>query len=173
MKKIKHTIALTLLFFVSFMGTAGSDRPVHEIHSMMIYNFIKYIQWPGYDSSQDFIIGVIGDDDVYNTLNTWYGGKLRGDKKFVVKRYTNINEISGSHIIYVGSNQSKAFDAIQAKITGYPTLTITDGPGLAAKGSSINFKMVENKLAFELNQKAIDKANLKVSGQLAAMAILI
>lgn len=171
MKKLISTFALSMLLFTSI--NAGSDRPLHEIHSMMIYNFIKYIQWPGYDSSQDFVIGVIGEDDVYNTLNTWYNGKVRGDKKFLVKKFNSPNDITGCHIIYVGKKEGTSFDAINRKITGYPTLTITDTPGLGVKGSSINFKTVDDKLAFELNQKAIDKANLKVSGQLAAMAIMI
>jgi len=33
--------------------------------------------------------------------------------------------------------------------------------------------MVDNKLKFELNQKAIEASNLKVSGALCSMAILI
>lgn len=173
MKSFKKVVVLVLLFVSAFSGNAGTDRPAHEIHSMMIYNFIKYIQWPGYDSSQDFVIAVIGDDDVYNTLNGWYNGKVRGDKKFTVKKFNSVEEITGCHIIYVGKSKAKAFDDINSKITGYPTLSITDAPGLGAKGSAINFKTVNNKLAFELNQKTIDKANLKVSSQLSAMAILI
>ncbi|MEQ8575456.1 MAG: YfiR family protein, partial [Fulvivirga sp.] len=110
MKKLISTFALSMLLFTSI--NAGSDRPIHEIHSMMIYNFIKYIQWPGYDSSQDFVIGVIGEDDVFNTLNTWYNGKVRGDKKFLVKKFNSANDITGCHIIYVGKNQGKSFDAI-------------------------------------------------------------
>ncbi|MEQ8926930.1 MAG: YfiR family protein [Fulvivirga sp.] len=173
MKKLQITFALTLLLVASLTGQAGSDRPVHEIHSMMIYNFIKYIQWPGYDSSQDFVIGVIGDDNVYSTLTTWYDGKVRGDKKYAVKKFSSVNDITGCHIIYVGKNEGKSFESIQRKLAGYPTLTITDAPGLGQKGSAINFRTVNNKLVFELNQKTVDKANLKVSGQLAAMAILI
>jgi hypothetical protein len=173
MKKFKTTLALFIIFFITFIGNAGNERPVHEIHSMMIYNFIKYIQWPDYDSSQDFIIGVIGEDDVYNTLSTWYDGKLRGDKKFSVKKYNSIAEIGNAHIIYVGKNEGRSFGAIQQKIKGTSVLTITDNPGLGEKGSAINFKTVNSKLAFELNQKTIDQSNLKVSGQLSAMAILI
>jgi hypothetical protein len=50
---------------------------------------------------------------------------------------------------------------------------ITDKNGLGAKGSSINFKVVDNKLKFELNSKAIEASNLKVSGALSSMAIII
>jgi len=52
-------------------------------------------------------------------------------------------------------------------------LTVTDGNGLGQKGSCINFKVVDGKLKFELNQAVIGTSNLKVSSQLSSMAILI
>ena len=53
------------------------------------------------------------------------------------------------------------------------TLVITDKAGLGEKGSGINFKNVDNKLKFELNQRAVEASNLKVAGALSSMAILI
>jgi len=52
-------------------------------------------------------------------------------------------------------------------------LTITDGNGLGQKGSCINFKVVDGKLKFEMNQGTLTGSNLKVSSQLSSMAILI
>ena len=171
-------LGITLLFaWVGFAAVASAgktvrdDRPIHEIHSMMIYNFVKYIQWP--DNSQEFIIGVMGNDEVYNTLKTWYDGKVRGNKKFIIKKYNSPAEIQESHILYVGNSTINQFTAIKNKVGSASTLIITDKPGMGAKGSGINFKTVNNKLAFELNQSAIEKSDLKVSSQLTAMAILI
>ncbi|MEL7004578.1 MAG: YfiR family protein, partial [Bacteroidota bacterium] len=41
------------------------------------------------------------------------------------------------------------------------------------KGSCINFRIVNNRLKFELNQQAIQKSQLKTASQLTSMAILI
>ncbi|ELR72698.1 hypothetical protein C900_01077 [Fulvivirga imtechensis AK7] len=171
MKTVK-TLFLALLLIAFLQPVQAQNRPLHEIHSMMIYNFIKYIQWPDHSDSEDFVIGVIGDDEVYGTLNAWYGGKLRGNKKFVIRKFSSPGEINGCHILYVAKESSKEFDAIKSKTTS-STLIITDKPGMGEKGSGINFRTVNNKLAFELNQKAIEQSQLKVSGQLASMAILI
>lgn len=168
----KHLL-LTLLILVLLQPAQAQNRPLHEIHSMMIYNFIKYIQWPDHSNGEEFVIGVIGDNEVYSTLNTWYGGKLRGNKKFIIKKFGSPTEISGCHILYVAKESSKEFEAIKSKVTSSSTLIITDKPGMGEKGSGINFRTVDNKLAFELNQKAIEQSQLKVSGQLASMAILI
>ena len=74
---------------------------------------------------------------------------------------------------FIDRSKSGEFDAINTKMKGKGTLIITDKNGLGEKGSAINFKTVDNKLKFELNQKAIETSNLKVSGSLTSLAILI
>jgi hypothetical protein len=76
-------------------------------------------------------------------------------------------------VLYIDKSKSAEFESANNKVKGKGTLVITDKNGLGEKGSSINFKMVDNKLKFELNQKAIEASNLKVSGALSSMAILI
>lgn len=170
MKKIKALILVALL-------TSGSvfaqERPIHEVYSMMVYNFTRYVQWPNEAGAGEFVIGVVGNSEVYNTLNAWYGGKARGTRTYAIKKFNSAAEISDCHVLYIDKTKSAEFDAISTKVKGKGTLVITDKNGLGAKGSSINFKTVDNKLKFELNQKAVESSNLKVAGSLASMAILI
>jgi hypothetical protein len=140
---------------------------------MMVYNFTKYVQWPDHDASGEFVIGVIGNADVYKTLTGWYGGKPKGSKTYVIKKFTSASEVGDCHVLFIDKAKSGEFDEVNSKIKGKGTLVITDKNGLGEKGSSINFKTVDNKLKFELNQKAIEASNLKVSGALSSMAILI
>ncbi|MDQ3112010.1 MAG: YfiR family protein, partial [Bacteroidota bacterium] len=60
---------------------------------------------------------------------------------------------------------------ITARLKGKATLLVTEQPGLAKKGSAINFVVVENRQKFELNQNNAEKNNLKVSSSLLALAI--
>ena len=170
MKKINVLVVAALLISGSVFS---QDRPVHEVYSMMVFNFTKYVQWPDHAASGEFVIGVVGNADIYNTLNGWYGGKPRGSKTYIVKRFNSAAEVTDCHVIYIDKSKSADFDLVNDKVKGKGTLVITDKSGLGEKGSGINFKTVDNKLKFELNQKAIETANLKVSGALSSMAILI
>jgi hypothetical protein len=172
--KLLRFIALAgiLTLPVSQMALA-QERPIHEVYSMMVYNFTKYVQWPDHDASGEFVIGVIGNSDVYNTLNSWYGGKPRGSKTYVIKKFSSVSDVTECHVLFLDKGKSSEFEAVNMKVKGKGTLVITDKNGLGEKGSSINFKTVDNKLKFELNQKAIETSNLKVSGALSSMAILI
>ena len=170
MKCIKLCV---FLLVVAFQGKAQQERPTHEMHAMMLYNFIKYIQWPNEGESGEFIVGVMGEDDVLGTLKTWYDGKPKGVKKYAIRKLTSAAEAAECAVVYLGKNKSREFDNIKNATTGKPVLTITDSSNLGQKGSCINFKVLDGKLKFELNQGSVNSANLKVSGQLSSMAIVI
>jgi hypothetical protein len=172
MKKIM-SLAVAILLISGNAFAQTSERPIHEVYSMMVFNFTRYVQWPDQATGGEFVIGVVGNADVFNTLNGWYGGKARGAKTYVIKKFNSAAEVTDCHVVYIDKSKSYEFDAINSKVKGKGTLVITDKNGLGEKGSSINFKTVDNKLKFELNQKAIETANLKVSGSLSSMAILI
>ena len=161
------------MLMVVAINVTAQERPTHEIHAAMLFNFIKYIQWPNEGEGGEFVVGVIGDDNVFNTLNQWYNGKPKGSKKYVIKKLSSADESSSCQVVYVGKSKSKDFDNIKTSIEGKSILTITDGNGLGQKGSCINFKVIDGKLKFELNQTTVTSSNLKVSTQLSSMAILI
>jgi hypothetical protein len=172
MKTAKVLLA-GMIMMVGSMAVSAQDRPMHEVYSMMVFNFVKYIQWPAGDNSKDFVIGVVGNTEIYNTLTAWYGGKPKGNKTYVIKKFNNAAEVTDCQAIFIDRSKSNEFAAIEEKVKGKGTLVVTDRSGLGAKGSCINFKTVDDKLRFELNQQAIEASNLKVAGALASMAIMI
>jgi hypothetical protein len=171
MKTLKAVLT-GLIMMVGSMAFA-QERPMHEVYSMMVFNFVKYVQWPASDNSKEFVIGVVGNGDIYNTLTAWYGGKPKGNKTYVIKKFNSASEVTDCQVIFIDSSKSKEFDAINGQVAGKGTLVVTNGRGLGSKGSCINFKTVDEKLRFELNQQAIAASNLKVAGALTSMAIVI
>lgn len=167
-------IAVFSLFSIFFVGVAlgQTEKPIHEIHAAMIYNFMKYIQWPD-DAGGDFIVGVLGEDNVFNTLKSYYDGKPKGTKKYSIRKLADASEAANCQVVYIGKNKSKEFDNVKNATAGKSILTVTDSFNLGKKGSCINFKVIDDKLKFEINQSSMNSAALKVAGQLSSMAILI
>lgn len=171
MRKLATTLAILAMFSMSAM--AQTEKPLYEIHAAMIFNFLKYIQWPDEGAGGEFVVGVMGEDDVFNTLKGYYDGKPKGSKKYVIKKLSDASEASACSVVYLGKNKGKEFDNIKNAVTGKSVLTITDSFNLGKKGSCINLKVIDGKLKFEINQASVSAASLKVSGQLTSMAILI
>src|SRR6186997_2988158 len=129
MKKIKILVAALLISGSAF----SQERPMHEVYSMMVFNFTKYVQWPDHNASGEFVIGVIGNADVFNTLNSWYGGKPRGSKTYVIKKFNSAAEMTDCSVVFIDKTKSGEFEGVKAKINGKGTLLITDKNGLGVR----------------------------------------
>jgi len=171
MKMIQRTLAVLFVFSSTFLY--AQDKPVHEVYGAMVYSFTRYVQWPDHAEGGEFVIGIVGNADLHAILNSWYGGKPRGGKTYVIKKFNSAAEITNCHVVFIDRSKSNEFDAVNNKVKGKGTLVITDKAGLGEKGSGINFKSIDNKLKFELNQRALEASNLKVASALTSMAILI
>ncbi|MBK6265201.1 YfiR family protein [Marivirga sp. S37H4] len=174
MKKIYQLVIIFIAMNVLVITPElKAQRPMHEIHSMLIFNFIKYIDWPDAAKSGDFIIAVYGDDDVYEQLNKFYSNRpIKGQSAQIIN-VSSVEELSSAHVIYLSGSKSRDFESLQTKFSGKPTLLITDKSGLGKKGSCINFREVGGKLKFEINQASFDSNQLKISNQLVTMGIMI
>ena len=168
----KYVISICIMAS-GFLATAQEEKPLYEIHSAMLFNFMKYIQWPNESEAGEFILGIFGEDDVFNTMKTRYDGKAKGTKKYVIRKLANAAEAANCNVVYLGRSKNREFENIKIATTGKHILTITDSANLGQKGSCINFKVINEKLKFEINNASITEADLKVSSQLTSMAIVI
>src|SRR5260221_10613909 len=98
--KTARTLVVAALMIMSG-STFAQDRPLHEVYSMMVFNFIKYVQWPDHDKTGEFVIGVVGNNEVYNTLTTWYGGKRKGKKMNLINKFHHSPGQNQFHFLYL------------------------------------------------------------------------
>ncbi|ADR21261.1 hypothetical protein MATR_11100 [Marivirga tractuosa] len=172
MKRISRVLIVIALMVIGFNLKSG-ERPMHEIHSMLMFNFIKYVEWPTETKSGNFVIAVVGDENVASTIQNFYAKRTVKGQSVKVVNVDNVSAVNNAHVLYLSSNKSREFEAAQEKFAGKSTLTITDKNGLGKKGSCINFQEINGKLRFEINQESIKGSNLKISNQLTSMGILI
>ena len=167
---MKKVVVITLFFA---LGWSASYAQSYKLHPLYVFSFTRYVQWPDAYNQGDFEIVVLGDSPITEELQKMAQVKKVGDRAIKVTKVNGISEIKKCNILFVPNNKSSQIGEIIAKIGSQPILIITEEPGLTAKGSDINFVTKDGKLAFELNQAAINKQNLKVSNELTRLAILI
>lgn len=174
MKRHNHfNMKKTFVLFLFVLSFSISHAQNYKLHSLFIFSFTRYIQWPDSHSQGDFEIVVLGDTPLTDELKVMAQAKKVGDRSIKVTRINNIAELKKCNILFVPSGKSAQIADILGKVEAEPILIVTEEAGMAAKGSNINFITKEGKLAFELNQTALTKQNLKVSNELSRLAILI
>jgi hypothetical protein len=145
----------------------------YNLKAAFIYNFTKYIEWKESGEQNEFIIGVIGSSPISDPLAELVKSETVDNKKITIKRFNKPADITFCHILFISQNSSIPLDDILAKTTGKGILIISEQDGYAEQGTGINFVIVNRKLKFEANVKAINAAGLTASSQLLKLAIII
>lgn len=145
-----------------------------KIKAMFLYNFTKYIEWPSAYKEGNFVIGVLGNNaNLMAELNKMAAQKTAGTQKFEIRSLSSVDGASKCHIVYIQPDKGGELPEVIGKLKGKSALIITEKPGLARQGAAINFVVQENKTKFELNKGNAEKYNLKVSSNLASLAIVV
>lgn len=145
----------------------------YQLHSVYIYSFIRYIQWPETKTSEKFVIGVMGDSPLMSHLQGMAETKKAGARDIIIRRFESAKDVSGCNILFISKELGAQLPELIKRVGKTGTLLITEEEGLAHQGSNINFVTRSGKLTFELNKAAMERAALKVSSELARLAIII
>jgi len=167
MKKICIVLVLIAISLFTGFSQVGS---VSQAQSMFIYNFSRLIQWPTGSNTGEFVIGVFGDNEVFNSLSAFVANKKVGTQAIVVKKFDDPQSISRCQILFVGDAKISKFPEVISRIQGFNSLVITEKRGMINSGSAIDFILVEDKLKFVMNSENAAKYNLTVSKSLEDMA---
>ncbi len=146
-------------------NTGGKD---YELKASFLYRFVDYVVWKNYSKNQTFNIAVLEDSPITNELQS-----MAKNKKMLIKEYKTLKDIRFCNILFVPYNCSVPIETILAEYAGKPVLIVTEQNGYGRKGAQMNFVMVENKLKFEVNLKAINKAGIGISSFLLQHAIIV
>jgi hypothetical protein len=169
-KPMKRYITLSLIsIFFSFAAKAQLGD--YKSHTVYVYNFTKYIQWPASYQNGDFVIAVFGTSPITSQLRNATANKTVGTQKIVVKQVNGLAAVENPHILFVPNLQSANLAAIKQKLAGKSTLIVTEKTGLAKQGSHINFILRDGKWRIEMNADQVEAAGLKISSQLSRLAI--
>lgn len=167
---MKKTRLIALLLALSLLPAFAQN---YRMHSVFIYSFTRYVQWPDAYNQGDFEILVLGDSPILDELKAMAQAKKVGDRAIRVTRIASTAEIRKCNMLFVPVEKSDQIVDVVNRVNTQSILIITEEKGLAAKGSDINFIVKDGKLAFELNQASVNKQGLKVSNELTRLAILI
>ncbi len=165
----KGVIIIALLLTGLGLGFSQVSS-VSQAQSMFIYNFSRLIQWPANSLGGDFVIGVVGDNETYNSLVSFVANKRVGSQAITVKKFDDPQSITRCHIVFVGDSKISRISEVISKLQGTNSLIITERKGMVNSGSAIDFFMEEDKLKFVMNADNAEKYNLTVSKALQDMA---
>ena len=143
-----------------------------EVKAAYLYKFIGYIDWPDnafVGNETPIVIGVVGADPIYAELVRVVAGRSSHGRPLAARRLAPGDAVDGVHGLYVGEPGLMRTPWLQGA-RDRPVLIVTDMPQGLEVGSALNFVAVQDRLRFEASLRAVERAGLKASSRLLALA---
>lgn len=148
----------------------------NEIKADMLWNIAKFIKWPDdafAKGESDFVFTILGDDSLAEALAANLSTKTLNGRPVFVRVVGRVQDVIGSQILYVASSALARFPDVIRELRGAAALTVANAPGFVAGGGMVDFIAEDEKVRFEIHQTRAEKAGLKISARLLAIARVI
>jgi hypothetical protein len=178
-------LVLAILASALFPSSAARAHPQrgqpteYQLKAAFLFNFAKFIDWPdkSFATSQSpFSVCVIGQDPFGQSLEESLAGKIVANHPVTVERFPNSrNAIDAQHcqIAFISSSEKPRVRDVIETFKGDSVLLVGDMEGFASSGGAIEFFVQDDRIHFAINPEAADRAELKVSSKLLALAKIV
>lgn len=156
---------------------AAPDAEISEftVKAAYLSKFGGFVRWPDSAFASDtspITICTLGDNPVGGALAK---AAIRpiGSRPVAIRTIKAFSPESGCHIVYAGdSNAERVAQSLKAA-RGAGVLTVTDLVNSDAAASVINFVVKDNRVKFEIDERAAAENGLTISSQLLGLAVSV
>ena len=156
---------------------AESSAPtMPQVEAAFLFNFAKFITWPNeafQHSGDSLIIGVLGEDPFGAILEDTIRDKTVMGKKLAVKRFASIQDAAHSHILFLSTSEESRLSQMMTALEKTNILTVSDMEQFAEHGGMVAFTVEDQKVRFNVNVGAVERAGLKMGSQLLKLARIV
>jgi hypothetical protein len=175
------SIGFVLLSFVgmsqmSALPASAQGPSEYEVKAAFLFNFVKFVEWPAGAAGRDpesLRVCVIGKDPFGTGLQEVMKGKSFQGRPFEVHHVSSGQEARSCQVLFISSSEQRNVRSLLRSLGGASVLTVGDAPGDARQGCVIDFLLEDNRVRFEINVKAANLANLKISAKLLSLAKVV
>jgi uncharacterized protein DUF4154 len=151
-------------------GNASSE---YQVKAAFLFHFAQFVDWPAEvfkDADSPLTYCTLGEDPFHGALDATLNGKTVGARAFRVQHFKQVQELRECQVLFLGAAEKKILAAELERLRGAPILTVGESESFAQEGGMISFFLEDNKVRFNINLGAAERAKLKISARLLALA---
>lgn len=160
---------LCLLTFVTNVLAADTIETDAALKAAFVYNFSKFTEWPQETGGSSLVLCLHNITPALEQAFEPINGRMSNSKSIQLRTIEATSETRGCHMIFIGKGtQRTVIDKILARSVNL--LSIGDAENFIEAGGIIALVEGTNRLKFDVNLAAAQRANLKISAQLLKLA---
>ncbi|AVR96267.1 YfiR family protein [Pseudoduganella armeniaca] len=149
------------------LGVANLERGVKAAY---LFKFLGYVEFAaGADPAAPLVVGVMGADDVAAEVTRLTAGRTVNGRPITVRTLRDGDSSTGLHMLFLGAAAERPVQTLRGAAQN-GVLTVTEDENGLQQGAIINFRLVEDRIRFEVSLPAAERSNLKLSSRLLSVA---
>jgi hypothetical protein len=158
----------------SVPGYTANVYSEDSVKAAFLLRFAGYVEWQQRaDPGPDFVVAVLGADDVVRHMETLATGRQVLGRPVRVRRISSVAQARDAHIVYLGNLRGERLRAALRTLGDRDVLVVTDDEHGLAGGGAINFLRADNRVRFEVSLGAARRAQLRISSDLLSVAVRV
>ncbi len=173
MALVKFWLTVSLLSNPSMLEAQLASAAENRAKANFLAKVPSFVEWPEEAlplGPAPFVICILGDLSLGVPLAESVRGTALHEKRVEIRGVRMEQELRSCHILFVSRFERKRYDRVLDLLRGQNVLTIGETPEFLDAGGIVSFSMRDENLQFDVNLDEANKAHLKISSRLLALA---
>lgn len=153
-------------------GKAGArNAPDLErgVKAAYLYKFLGYVEFPAVEPATPLVVGVLAADDIAAELGRITAGRSVAGRPVVVRTLRDGDAPGNVQMLFVGAAAARPVAVLRAAAQN-GVLGVTEEEDGLQQGAVINFRLVDERVRFEVSLPAAERSSVKLSSRLLSVA---
>lgn len=144
-----------------------------ELKAAFLLNFARFTTWPDLPASAPLTLCVFGDDRVVGALAEAVRGRTAEGRSLSAVRAPGGAEVHACQLLFLSAAAFPAAQSTLDSARGLPILTVSDAERFAQSTGMIELSVRGDRMQFAINVAAVERAKLRISSRLLALATIV
>lgn len=173
LKSFRLCTFVAVIAVTAHMAGAQSVQPSleNDVKAAFLYHFTKFVEWPApADTGEPFQVCTLADDVFVAAVDRTIADESVSQRPLVQVEPRTIEEARRCAILYIGARFSDQGAPLVNAVRDLPVLTVSEGAAFVKQGGAIAFVLENNRVRFDISQRALQRSGLKASSKLLRVA---
>ncbi|MCR6652483.1 MAG: YfiR family protein [Cellvibrionaceae bacterium] len=156
------------------MADEGGSNLERQVKAAMIYKFLGYVEWPPgvfATPASPYVIAVAGAADVVDELRRITQDRTINQRLIVVQKVNSRSDLNRIHLLFIGDEYNKTLHSrLIRRAREHSMVTVTEVESGLDLGSVINFRLIDNRIGFDISLPNAGVQQVKLSARLLSVA---
>jgi hypothetical protein len=160
---------------LAIMTPLTEAQPVageYEVKAAYLLNFAKFVEWrpEALPADAPLQIGIVGKHAFGRALMDVLRGKFANGHPIVWRQLRWDEPLASCHIVFISASEESHLEQILMGLKQQHVLTVSDIDRFSLRGGMVEFRMVGNRVRFDIHRGPAREAHISISSKLLSVA---